>query len=302
MKYKKISGFADEIAEDVETQFRVLKKLNIRYFEPRGIDGKNIADLSDGEVSGLKEKMEAGGIKVSSIGSPIGKVNLEEDFEVHFQKFRRVVEIAKKLDARYIRIFSFYHSVKTGSGAGDNAAGASGMEAAGQWTPEERAEVLRRLGRMIKYAEEQDVILLHENEKDIYGDTADRCADLMRELGCGHFRAVFDPANFVQCGQDTGEAYEKLKEHIAYMHVKDAFLKDGRVVPAGAGDGNVEYIVKSLLDGGYDGFFSLEPHLGSFAGLEALELGDGMKDLPQGGEGTFTLACRALENILDRVM
>lgn len=283
MRYAKISGFSDEIASDVDTQFHVLKKLNMGYFEPRGIDGRNIADLSDEEVERLRKKMETQGIKASSIGSPIGKVKLAEDFEAHFRQFQRVVEIAKKLDARYIRMFSFYHE-------------------GGDWTKEERGQVLERLGRMISYAKERDVVLLHENEKDIYGDTADRCADLMRELGCDHFRAVFDPANFVQCGQDTRDACGKLKDFIAYMHVKDAFLKDGRVVPAGAGDGNVAYVLKSLFDGGYDGFLSLEPHLGSFEGLADLELDDKMSNLPRGGEGTFTLAYRALEEIVDGLM
>lgn len=283
MAYYKISGFADEIAESVDTQFEVLNKLNMGYFEPRGIDGKNISRLTDEEVAHLKERMAAAGIKISSIGSPIGKMKLEDDFTEHFAKFQRVVEIAKLLDTKYIRMFSFYHV------GGD------------VWTAEERQEVMARLRQMINYAKEQDVVLLHENEKDIYGDTADRCLDLMNELGCDHFKSVFDPANFVQCGQDTKYAYSILKDHIAYMHIKDAILETGRVVPAGMGDGNLEYILNELFKNGYDGYLSLEPHLGSFAGLADLELDDKMLDLPQSGEGTFTLAYRALCDILDRI-
>ncbi len=293
MKYDRISGFADEIAEDVDTQFRVLNKLDIRYFEPRGIDGKNIAELSDGEVAALKEKMERCGIKASSIGSPIGKIRLDEDFQAHFEKFQRVVDIAERLDAGYIRMFSFYPPERPDSAAGE------GDGAAHEWTAGEREEVIRRLRRMTAYAGERDVVLLHENEKGIYGDTAERCADLMRELGCRHFQAVFDPANFVQCGQDTKEA---LRSFIAYVHVKDARAEDGNVVPAGAGDGNVGHILKGLLDSGYEGYLSLEPHLGSFSGLADLELDDKMQNLPQGGEGTFTLAYRALEAILDKII
>ncbi len=296
MKYDRISGFADEIAEDVDTQFRVLNKLDIRYFEPRGIDGKNIAELSDGEVAALKEKMERCGIKASSIGSPIGKIRLDEDFQAHFEKFQRVVDIAERLDAGYIRMFSFYPPERPDSAAGE------GDGAAHEWTAGEREEVICRLRRMTAYAGERDVVLLHENEKGIYGDTAERCADLMRELGCRHFQAVFDPANFVQCGQDTKEAYEALRNFIAYVHVKDAREEDGNVVPAGAGDGNVGHILKGLLDSGYEGYLSLEPHLGSFSGLAGLELDDKMQNLPQGGEGTFTLAYRALEAILDKII
>ena len=296
MKYDRISGFADEIAEDVDTQFRVLNKLDIRYFEPRGIDGKNIANLTDEEVERLKGKMKACGIKASSIGSPIGKIRLDEDFQAHFEKFQRVVDIAERLDAGYIRMFSFYPPERPDSAAGE------GDGAAHEWTAGEREEVIRRLRRMTAYAGERDVVLLHENEKGIYGDTAERCADLMRELGCRHFQAVFDPANFVQCGQDTKEAYEALRSFIAYVHVKDARAEDGNVVPAGAGDGNVGHILKGLLDSGYEGYLSLEPHLGSFSGLADLELDDKMQNLPQGGEGTFTLAYRALEAILDKII
>ena len=283
MAYYKISGFADEIAESVNTQFEVLNKLNMAYFEPRGIDGKNISRLTDEEVAHLKERMLAAGITISSIGSPIGKMKLEDDFAEHFAKFQRVVEIAKLLDTKYIRMFSFYHA------GGD------------VWTEEERQVVLARLRQMIDYAKDQDIVLLHENEKDIYGDTADRCLDLMKELGCDHFKSVFDPANFVQCGQDTKYAYNILKDHIAYMHIKDAILETGRVVPAGMGDGNLEYILKELFKNGYEGYLSLEPHLGSFAGLADLELDDKMLDLPQSGEGTFTLAYRALCDILERI-
>ncbi len=282
MKYPKISGFSDEIAEQADEQFRVLRQLGISFFEPRGIDGKNISALTKEEVLGLKEKMDRYGIKASSIGSPIGKVYLEDPFEGHFEVFQGVVRTAKLLGAEYIRLFSFYHR--------------GGQD----WSAKERALVLERLGRMVDYAKGQGVVLLHENEKGIYGDTADRCLDLMRELGCRHFRAVFDPANFVQCGQDTKEAYRKLKGHVAYVHIKDAFLRDGRVVPAGAGDGNVEWLLQSLFADGFRGFLSLEPHLGSFTGLADLELGDQMVGLPEGGEGTFTLAYRALDEILGR--
>ncbi len=284
MIYHKISGFSDEIAADIDTQFRVLNRLNIPYFEPRGIDGKNISELSEEEAVRLKGKMDAFGIKASSIGSPIGKVKLEAPFEPHFQLFQKVVGTAEILGAQYIRIFSFFHD------GGD------------AWTEKERAEILLRLGRMIEYAKKHHVILLHENEKEIYGSTADRCQDLMQTLSCDHFKAVFDPANFVQCGQDITYAYEVMKEYIAYVHIKDACYGDGHVVPAGAGDGKVEYVLKQLFDWGYQGYLSLEPHLGSFKGLAELEQNDKMTKLPKSGEETYTLAYQALCKILKKIM
>lgn len=279
--YKKISGFSDEISGDTVTQFEVLNKLGIEYFEPRGVDGKNISELNDDEVLELKSKMDKYGIKVSSIGSPLGKIKLTDDFEKHFEVFKRVVKTAKMLDTRNIRIFSFYHE-------------------GNEWTAEERSTIISRLKRMIDYAKENDVVLLHENEKDIYGDIAERCLDLMKELYCENFKAVFDPANFVQCGEDTKEAFKALRGYIEYMHIKDAMACDGSVVPAGYGDGNVKYILDELFDNGYDGFLSIEPHLGSFEGLAALEIDDKMEKLPKGGEGTFTLAFNSLNELLER--
>lgn len=281
MIYEKLSGFSDEIDSSIALQFEVLNKLNIKYFEPRGIDGTNIAKISDKEVSVLKEKMGKYGIKASSIGSPVGKVYIEDDFGPQFEEFKRVVYIAKALDSKYIRMFSFYKKE-------------------GEWE-EKRAEVFKRLKAMIDYARENSVVLLHENEKDIYGDTVERCVDLMENLACDSFKAVFDPANFVQCGEDTKLAYDKLNKYIEYMHIKDS-RTDGKVVPAGHGEGNLKYILENLFKNGYNGFVSLEPHLGSFEGLADLELDDEMEKLPKGGEGTFTVAYNALCEILNEVL
>lgn len=282
MIYNKISGFSDEIDSNIDIQFSVLNKLGINYYEPRFINEKNISALCDEEVYSLKEKMDKAGISASSIGSPIGKVKLSDNFEKHFELFKRVCHTAKMLECKYIRIFSFYHDSEI-------------------WTEDERKLVIERLSKMISFAKEEGLVLLHENEKDIYGDTAERCADLMENLFCDNFKAVFDPANFVQCGEDTKKAYDILNKYIAYMHIKDAKKEDGTVVPAGMGDGTVKYILSNLFISGYDGFLSLEPHLGSFEGLAALELDDKMENLPKSGEGTFTLAYNSLMEIIEEI-
>ncbi len=281
MKYNKISGFSDEISADVKTQFEAFKRLGISYFEPRGIDGKNISTLTTDEAKELLSKMNEYSIKVSSIGSPVGKVDISDDFEPHFEMFKNVVAIAKILGTKYIRIFSFYNKE--------------------EWNDQTRCEVIKRLHILLDYAKENGVVLLHENEKDIYGETIDGCLDLMKELYCDNFKAVFDPANFVQAGQDTKKAYDALKPYIEYMHMKDA-LANGDVVPAGYGEGNIEYILGDLFKNGYDGFISLEPHLGNFGGLADLELDDKMTKLEKGGEYTFRIAYNALEKIIDKII
>lgn len=276
-----ISGFSDEIDENIEIQFQALKDMGIRYFEPRGINGKNIADLTDDEVMKLLAAMKKYGIRASSIGSPIGKIGIRENFEPHFEKFKRVIEIAKMLGTEYIRIFSFYIPE-------------------GQNPDLFRGEVTFRLVKMITYAKSQNVVLLHENEKGIYGDTAKRCHDLFDALYSPNFKAVFDPANFIQCGEDTKNAYEILSPYIAYMHIKDA-KNDGSVVPAGHGNGNIEYILNKLAENDYFGFLSLEPHLGSFSGLENLETDDKMLELEKSSKEKFELAYNSVKAIIERI-
>ena len=277
-----ISGFSDEIDEQVTKQFAHLNKLGIAYFEPRGIDGANIADLDDGQVLELKQKMEQYGIKASSIGSPIGKIKITDDFEAHLKKLKRVIRTAKLLDTKYIRVFSFF------------------MPQDADYAPY-KAEVLRRMKTITALAEAEGVILLHENEKEIYGDTVPRCLEIIEAVNSPALRCVFDPANFIQCGQDTyPAAFELLKPYIVYMHIKDA-LPDGEVVPAGYGAGNLEAILRALNDNGYNGFLSLEPHLGSFTGLANLENSDEMLKLTKSTPEKFTLAYESLKTILERM-
>ena len=249
--YEKITGFADEIAQELDTQIESVKKLGIKYIEMRGVDGDNLIFHTDDKVKEIKKKLDDAGVKLSALGSPLGKIGIEDPFEPHFEQFKRACEIAHMMDTKNIRMFSFYV---------DDAR-----------RHEFKDEVFERMGRFVDYAKKSDVVLLHENEKGIYGEKAPECRELMDEFACDNFRAIFDFANFVQAGQDTLEAYDLLKDFIVYMHIKDARNGSGIVVPAGFGDGNVEEILTKLFNSGFDGFLSLEPHLFDFKGFDGLE-------------------------------
>lgn len=275
-----ISGFADEIDSSTDIQFKTIKSLNISYFEPRGIDGKNIADLSEEEARALREKMDRYGVKASSVGSPVGKIDITDDFGPELEKLAHVVKTAKIIGTRNIRVFSFYIPDEK--------------------YEEYRTEVMKRLSAMAELAEKEGVILLHENEKGIYGDTPERCRDIFETVKSDNLRAVFDPANFVQCGVETYPyAFNMLREFVVYMHIKDA--KGQTVVPAGSGDGHVPEIISELYKSGYEGFLSLEPHLGVFGGLAQLEKGDEMMELPESDAEKFTVAADALKKIISEV-
>ncbi|WP_313070900.1 sugar phosphate isomerase/epimerase family protein [Lacrimispora sp.] len=277
----KISGFADEIDTDLSKQIQVLKKLDIHHVEMRGVNGKGLVEYSVSEAKEIKKQLTDSGIQLSSVGSPIGKIKITEDFTSHMELYKHTVEIAHEMETPYIRMFSFF------------------MPENESYDPY-RGKVMDQMGQFVDYAKSNNIILLHENEKDIFGDMADRCQELMKEFYGEHFKAVFDFANFVQCKQDTLAAYEMLKPYIAYIHIKDALWSDGSVVPAGYGDGNVEKILTMLKDSGYQGFLSLEPHLADFAGFSALEQST-VEKKKLSGEESFTIACEALKKILERL-
>lgn len=277
-----LTGFSDEISQEVTKQFEHLNKLGIKYFEPRGIDGLNISEIDEDKVHEVAEKMKQYDIRVSSIGSPIGKIGICDDFFAHMELLQKMIDYAKILGTKYIRVFSFFIPE-------------------GEEPEKYRAEVMRRMKAMTELAEKNDIILLHENEKDIYGDIAPRCLEILEEVNSPNLRAVFDPANFVQCGQRVyPDAYDMLKKHVVYMHIKDA-LADGEVVPAGYGIGSVAEVLSDLKKSGYHGFLSLEPHLGSFGGLENLELDDKMLKLEGSTPEKFTLAYESLVKILKEI-
>ena len=247
------SAFCDESGEDtIGGQVAACKLNGITHMELRGFGKKvNINNLTVEQAREMKAEIDKEGMKVASIGSGYGKINIKEDFEPHFEAFKNTVEVAKILEAKYIRMFSFYFS------DGDSH-------------EEYRDEVIHRVKAMTDYAVAEGLICCHENEKDIYGDVPERCLDIL-EACEGKLKAVFDPANFVQCGVDTLKAYEMLEDYIEYFHIKDALFENSEVVPAGQGDGNVEEILKRFDKHKKTAVLSLEPHLKVFAGLSNLE-------------------------------
>ena len=253
-----LTGFADEISPILVEQLDTLDAESMRFMELRSVWGRNVLDLTDRELGEIKTALTARGIAVSSIGSPIGKVPVTDPFEPHMERFRRALEAAHVLQAPYVRIFSFF--IPEGDDPTDH-----------------RDEVLGRMGALAGEAEGSGVTLLHENEKEIYGDVPERCREILEEVNSPALRAAWDAANFVQCGV-TGpysEGFDALRPFVEYVHVKDAVVETGAVVPAGEGDGELRETVSALRASGFDGFFSLEPHLasaGTYSGFSGPEL------------------------------
>jgi sugar phosphate isomerase/epimerase len=264
-----LSGFSDEISPDFTEQCEVASGLGLRYLEVRSAWQTNILDLDASQLDTLNTTMATYGLKASSIGSPIGKISIDDEFAPHLERMRHAIEVAHILGAPYIRIFSFFIP-------------------AGTDPDSRRDEVLTRMGALADAAAGADVTLLHENEKDIYGDIPRRCLDIVTSVSAPQLQLAWDAANFVQVGvRPFSEGYAALRPHLRYIQIKDALLADGTVVPAGAGDGEVVETIRALRADGFDGFFSLEPHLGQTTSAGAFS-----------GPELFTNAWKAFTDIL----
>lgn len=283
MSLPRIYAFADEASARIDLQIEALRRNGLQGLEIRNVDGENVSAISRAKAREVRAKLEDAGLITWSIGSPLGKIDIEkDDFEAHLDALRHTLEVAEVLGAKNIRMFSFFIP--------------AGKDPAGY-----RNEVLDRLHRMVEVSAGSGIALCHENEKGIYGDNAARCLEVLTEVPELH--GVFDPANFVQCGQDTLEAWALLKDRIHYMHIKDALFADSSVVPAGKGDGHVKEVLDAFLArGGAD--LTVEPHLAVFDGLKGLER-KGDRSIVGGGQYVFSsndeafdAACAALRSLL----
>src|SRR5205807_4473750 len=266
-----LTGFADEISPDPGEQLATLAAESITYLELRSAWSVNVADLTGPQLAAFRAMLADAGVAVSAIGSPIGKIPVDAPLGPELDRMRRVAAAAWELGTTIVRVFSFF--IPPGE------------------PPERfRTQVIDRMAALAEIAAGQGLVLAHENEKEIFGDTPGRCADLITSVNSPALRATFDAANFVQCGvRPFSEAYGLLRPYLVYLQVKDALAATGEVVPAGQGDGQMRETLAALRDSGFAGFMSLEPHLaqaGRYGGFS-------------GPEG-FTLAARSLKNLSER--
>jgi sugar phosphate isomerase/epimerase len=266
----KLSGFGDEIDADPTVQVAVLQALGANHIEVRSAWDTNVVEMSESQLADLAALFTAKGMRVSAIASPIGKVDVGLPVEHEVERLGRAIKAAETLRTGYIRIFSFHY-------------GRRDVETV-------REDVMTRMRALAKTAEEAGVILLHENEKDIFGDIPSRVLDIIETVNSPALRVAWDAANFVQVGvRPFDDAYPLLRPHLEYLQVKDALSADSTVRPAGEGDGQVQPTINALRDSGYSGFASLEPHLTGAFGLGGFS-----------GPAAFGVAARAFARVAEK--
>jgi len=246
-----LTGFADEAAIGLKEQVQALRTAGLSHVELRMVDGISVADFDHAMAQQVHQTLEAARIEVSCLGSPIGKISVLDPIGPHLDVMKRLCQTAHQLETDRIRVFSFF--IPQGKDPADY-----------------RGKVIDQLGRLLELAESEGCVLLHENERDIYGDIPDRCLDLHRTFGT-RLRGILDPANYLLVDADPWQAMQALEPWIDYLHVKDVRRSDQRIVPAGAGDGSLAALMRVMRNKPGDRFLSVEPHLTHFSGRDQLE-------------------------------
>lgn len=268
----KITGFADEISQDPQVQIDTLRAEKIKYLEFRAVWGQNVLALSRDKLKEYRRMLDGAGIRVSTIGSPVGKIKITDPFEPELARFKYSLEVAQIMGAQYVRIFSYYMPE-------------------GQDPARYRDQVLRRMKAKVDAGQGAPLTLFNENEADLYGMLPERCLEIIQHCG-GPKRLIqcFDPGNFVSRKINPLEAWRILKDVTGYFHIKDWTLTPkSHATPAGEGDGCIPQILEeAVMRKGYDGFLSLEPHLSG-----------GDKTSGFSGPDNYRRAAQALKKIID---
>jgi len=244
-----LSAFADEISPDPQVQVDNLRSCGVRHIEFRSILGTNVLALTDLQIREFKALLDKNGFKLSAIGSPLGKIRIDEPFAPHLDKLRRAIELCKVFDTPNIRVFSYYPPLNMD------------WDDCGDY----RREVLDRMWQKCKVAAKAGVRLLHENEHRIYGDSPERVVDVMatilEQVETPTLVAVYDPANYVVCGHDPWDAWQRTKQWTKHFHIKDWKKGEQHGSLPGEGDGQISRVIQDVVGMGYDGFATMEPHL-----------------------------------------
>ena len=269
----RLSAFSDEAGSSIQEQIEAMKRNGISLTELRSIDGKNVSTFTIEEAESYQKEFERNGISVWSIGSPLGKTDIDTDFEEYSKLVEHVCQLAKIFKTDKIRMFSFFN------------------------TEGKEKKVFDNLRKMVEIGKKYGVYMYHENEKDIYGDIAQRVLNIMQNVD--GLKYIYDPANYLQCGEPADKTLALFHKTTDYFHIKDVISATGALVPAGCGDGNIAKLLDMISD---DKVLTLEPHLALFDAYKSIDNTE-MKHqyIYAGPNEAFDAAVTALKKVLNEV-
>lgn len=262
------TGFADEAASSIDKQIEAAKELGWKYIESRNIDGVNITDISNEKFEEVYQKLQKAGIEINCFGSAVANWGKdprdEESFKKSIEELKRAIPRMKKLGTKMIRGMSFGIPKELSP-----------------VNPDLEEKIIDNLNILVGMCEQEGIIYVHENCMNYFSQSYEHMEKIIDRIDSPYFKIVFDTGNPLMADNRVGEppyrkqtswnAYQHLKNHIYYVHIKDGrFIRETEgIFPEmeytfpGEGKGEVKRIVKDLIKSGYDGGFSIEPHMGA---------------------------------------
>ncbi|MBR2509461.1 MAG: sugar phosphate isomerase/epimerase [Lentisphaeria bacterium] len=261
------TGFADEAGADIDVQIKATKELGWKYIETRNINGKNLSTLTDAEFDSLCEKLDNAGVAFNCYGSSIANWGMDarsdEAFEMSKKLLFDAIPRMHKLNIKLLRAMSFRTAVDEEPDK-----------------PELEKIIFAKVNELVKICEDNGIVYGHENCMNYGGLSHLHTLKLLDNVKSKAFTLIYDTGNpvfnyrrignFPYALQSSWEFYHNVKEFISYVHIKDGTAvptEDGKTRPAckycwaGDGNGDVRAILIDLLKNGYDGGFSMEPHV-----------------------------------------
>lgn len=242
------SGISDEAGQAIDIQIKAHRELGWSHLELRLVDGVNLTQLPDDQFETVYAKVTESGMKVSCFGSAIANWArpITCDPQIDINDLKRAIGRMRRFGTPFIRVMSYPNDPE------------QPVEES-EW----RREAIARMKTLAKMAEDGGVILAHENCSGWGGLSAENSNILLGEVNSPALKVVFDTGNPVTYGQNAWDYYQKVYDSIVYVHIKDVKRVDGEdhYCFCGDGDGYVREIVGDLLAKGYNGGFSIEPHL-----------------------------------------
>lgn len=229
----KLAVVGDEIGTSLIEQIESLKEANIKRIEIRKIDDKYLWEFTNKEIKEFKTLLDNEKIEVISLDSPVGKKPIP--YERKKELFERYLEISKILNNRYIRIFSNL-----------------GIEI-------QEEDIKNNLKEYCSKAKDNGIQLIMENERATFAKSPVQCYELIKNEN--NIDILFDLENAFFEGYEIFDAYEKSKNRINYIHLRDFNVKTNEYAHLGMGNLEIEKFMKKLVDDNYNGIISVETHL-----------------------------------------
>ncbi|WP_063748910.1 sugar phosphate isomerase/epimerase family protein [Streptomyces sp. NRRL B-24484] len=273
----RFAGIGDEAATDLTGQLAALDRLGWSQLELRTVDGQWLADLPEDAVRRIADRITDHGVRVVGAASRIGNWagTVADPFDEDLDELTALGPRCAALGTRFVRVMSYPNA---------------GLPEA-EW----RRRVLERLRALAELAGALGLVLLHENCSGWAGSSAERMLDLVTTVDSPALRLLLDTGNGVPYGYDSHLMLLEVADHVAHVHVKDAVggSERTRYVPPGEGGARVADSLRLLLERGWSGTWSLEPHL-QVRPHEGRTAADG------GADSGFVRAGRALARLVEQ--